>query len=215
ALTASVALHFTHSICQAQSQRQASQAPKTLFTRQQEPSFDDRRRSLRLGDLDISQVLSGSVRSSSPNDDFGNDAPKEGTLLMLRSEFQAQSTQESATWAVYEDSGRLETVAQRTTVAQGVTEFTSYVLASPFGVEVRQFLDRAAQVKDAVTFRMSRQSDGSLHFEPGQKGSHFLRFTVAGSTRRGVEPRLELGRNLMLKYDIIEAAPLLEYDISF
>jgi hypothetical protein len=90
-----------------------------------------------------------------------------------------------------------------------------YIIRSSFGPLVQDTIRGLADLREYVTFKVARRSDGSLRFRNGRTKFRTMEFSFATSTRRGIEPRLRLYENIMLKYDIFEQQPLIEYNVNF
>jgi len=108
--------------------------------------------------------------------------------------------------------------AQRLAAYQASLTISKVLSKSPIANMYAEFTENLRAVRNNLMWRVSRQGDGSLGFEPRRdygRRETFLELRMSPSTRDGIQPRLRLGENVSVSYDFSEGAPLLEYNINF
>lgn len=107
-------------------------------------------------------------------------------------------------------------VSQRIAVYEGTVTLADILARSPVGNVYRRIIDSLTEYREHVTLRLGREADGKLGFVDRHTGSRqLLEFKLNANPSRGVEPRLRVYDDFLLKYDSIAGAALIEYNLSF
>lgn len=146
-------------------------------------------------------------------------------LAMMSEKQQAYSSQYRAFANLYlsdhhssalYDEELVNDLAQRVAAYQSAVTLGDYLNRSPIGNVYRRVLDSLAEYREHVTLRVGRKADGSVGVIERRNRKHqLLEFKLNANPTRGVEPRLRVIDDFVLKYDTIADATLIEYNISF
>lgn len=109
-----------------------------------------------------------------------------------------------------------KSIAQRVAVYQTAISLSDFLMHSPLAAAYRSLTEQFVAFQEYITMRVGRKQDGSIGFA-GKEGerSKILELKVSASATRGIEPRLRLIDDFMLRYDTIAGGPVLEYNITF
>lgn len=116
------------------------------------------------------------------------------------------------------DADSSRSLAQRLLLYQSSKSLSELLLQSPLKDSYQALLRQLRYVKEKSTFRMQRKGNGSLHFARGDTVSpekKLLEFRVHTSTHRGIEPRLTIGDNIVLRHDLLHGETLFEFETEF
>jgi len=114
------------------------------------------------------------------------------------------------------DSYDSESVAQRAAVYQAATTFSQVVVKSALEPAYRRVMEAFSWFKRYTSVKVGREGNGNLgvtaHTEHDKP---LLEFKLHMSMNNGIEPRLNIGENCTLRYDVIRQDTLIEFRQDF
>ncbi len=116
------------------------------------------------------------------------------------------------------DDGTTRSVAQKLLLIKCSKTITDFLRTSPLNDLFQDVLKRFKTYQRYTTVQVAQKSDGALSVSQKKetpRGKQLLEFKIHTSIHRGIEPRLTVGENLLLKYDVVREQPLLVYEFQF
>lgn len=147
-------------------------------------------------------------------------------LVLLRDEPQAYSSQYRAFYNMYFahddlsfeylDPELVDELSRRVALYQSAVTLSDLLKRSPVGNIYRRLTDSIVEYREYITLRVRRSGGGDLSLgRSGPRDTELLEFRVNANPQRGIEPRLRLIDDFLLKYDTIAGGAVLEYNVNF
>lgn len=109
-----------------------------------------------------------------------------------------------------------EQLAQSLFIYHGAKTLVDYFEFSPLGLLYEDFLKEVRFYRNMSTVSVERSSQGGFNVDhASEKGDELLKFRVGISTKRGIEPRINIGELLVLRHDLLSEQTLLELRLDF
>lgn len=105
-------------------------------------------------------------------------------------------------------------IAERVAVYQSSVSLSQMILRSPLGDAFRTVATAIRDARDYTTLRVGHSQNGSLGLTD-TKSRPLMELRLGANPRRGIEPRLRIGDNVVMRYDTREHAPIIEYNMNF
>ncbi|MCB0358639.1 MAG: hypothetical protein KDD44_03360 [Bdellovibrionales bacterium] len=94
--------------------------------------------------------------------------------------------------------------------------FTEFIEDSGLKNLYEDFLDQLDFYRELTTVTVEQRTDGDLGVIRGENDSApLLKFSLGVSSKRGIEPKLNFGEHLTMRYDLLHGLAMLEYEIRF
>lgn len=114
------------------------------------------------------------------------------------------------------DEADSEKVAERAAVYQAATTFSNVIVKSALEPVYRRALDAFSWFKHYTSVKVRREGDGNLGVtEHGEREKPLMEFKLHVSMNNGIEPRINVGENCTLRYDVIRQDALVEFRHDF
>ncbi len=107
-------------------------------------------------------------------------------------------------------------MAEKVFVYQAASELSRVIVKSALEPAYRRAVEAVRWFRDYTSLKVGRQEDGALGVaESDEDKSPLLEFKLHVSANYGVEPRIKIGENCTLRYDVIHSDTLLEFRREF
>ena len=114
------------------------------------------------------------------------------------------------------DEFESEMLAQRVFLFQTAKSVSDYIRQSPLEETYRTVARGFRTVGRYLSLNVTRQVGGGIQVGQGEhEGSRLMEFKLHASARNGVEPRLRVSDQLVLRYDLFNQGTILEFCYDF
>ena len=119
-----------------------------------------------------------------------------------------------------DDDDDSRAIAEKLFMYQSTFTLTEFIVNSPLAPLYRRVISNLKELRDTTTVKVSRDQRGSLALNQGmstsaKKGERLIELKVHGNVQTGLEPRLIVNKNVMVRHNLWEGETLLEYRIDF
>jgi len=165
----------------------------------------------------VDNALSGSFKAGGMENIFLSSRKETSLLFDYRVFMQLDSGRSTMNRDDLYDQSELSSFAQSLFTYQSAKTAADAVLRSDLEPVYRKMVKRVRWVADFATLQLVQGSSGDLGVSHGAvpRGEKLIEFRLQLTTRSGLEPRIRVGRNLVMRYDALHGDALLEYQRDF
>ena len=114
------------------------------------------------------------------------------------------------------DNWDSESAAERAAIYQAATTFSKVITKSALEPVYRQTMEAFAWFKQYTSVKVRQEEDGNYGVaKKGEREKPVMEFKLHVSMNNGVEPRINIGENCTLRYDVIRQDALVEFRHDF